>query len=164
MKILTANRKARKTALLTALAGGLLAAYLTLAPGGATQAAAVIEVHQDPSCGCCSAWVEHLQAEGFEVRQHKTQDLRSVKIEHGVTPELASCHTALVEGYVIEGHVPAADIQRLLEEKPDVAGLTVPGMPHGSPGMETGRHDDYAVLSWHRDERAPSIFSEYTHD
>lgn len=164
MKILLANRKTRKTALLSTLAGGLMVAYLSLVPGGASLAAPMIEVHHDPSCGCCSAWVEHLQAEGFEVRQHKTRDLRSVKIEHGITAELASCHTALVEGYVIEGHVPAADIKRLLEEGPDVAGLAVPGMPHGSPGMETGRYDDYAVLAWRHEDRTPSIFNEYTHE
>ncbi|AMD02417.1 hypothetical protein LOKO_03373 [Halomonas chromatireducens] len=102
--------------------------------------------------------------EGFEVRQHKTRDMRSVKMEHGVTPELSSCHTALIDGYVIEGHVPAADIKRLLEERPEVVGLTVPGMPHGSPGMETGRYDDYAVLTWQHEDRTPAIFSEYTHD
>ncbi|MGQ4879142.1 DUF411 domain-containing protein [Billgrantia sp. LNSP4103-1] len=164
MKILPANRKTRKLALFSALGGGILAAYLALAPGGESVAGPVVEVHQDPNCGCCSAWVEHLEAEGFEVRQHKTTDMREVKSENGVSPKLASCHTARVEGYVIEGHVPAPDIKRLLEEKPDVSGLAVPGMPHGSPGMETGRHDDYAVLAWRRDDRTPAIFSEYTHD
>ncbi|SDK25222.1 DUF411 domain-containing protein [Billgrantia gudaonensis] len=123
----------------------------------------LVEMHKDPNCGCCTAWAEHLEAAGFDVEVHDTDDMRAVKIEHGLTPELASCHTATVEGYVIEGHVPAADIERLLEEKPDVAGLAVPGMPHGSPGMETGRQDDYAVLSWQRDERKPEIFNEYTH-
>ncbi|MGR4066733.1 DUF411 domain-containing protein [Billgrantia sp. C5P2] len=164
MKILPANRKARKPALLSSLAGGLLATYVIVASVSPSQAAPVVEMYQDPSCGCCSAWAEHLEEEGFEVRQHKTRDMRSVKIEHGVTPELASCHTALIEGYVIEGHVPAADIKRLLEEQPDVAGLTVPGMPHGSPGMETGRHDDYAVLTWRHEDRTPAIFNEYTHE
>ncbi|KAA0013156.1 DUF411 domain-containing protein [Billgrantia pellis] len=158
MKILTANGSLRKRAR-SALVGMLLALLATSA-----WAEAVIEVYQDPNCGCCSAWAEHLEAEGFEVRQHRTTDIRSVKVEHGVTPEIASCHTALVEGYVIEGHVPAADIKRLLAEKPDVAGLTVPGMPHGTPGMETGRHDDYAVLAWRHDDRTPAIFNEYTVD
>lgn len=123
--------------------------------------ATVVEMYQDPNCGCCGAWAEHLEAEGFEVRRHPTADMREVKIAHGVAPELASCHTALVEGYVIEGHVPAADIRRLLEEGSELAGLAVPGMPHGSPGMETGRHDDYAVLGWHHDDRTPDIFNEY---
>lgn len=164
MKILPANRKTRKTALLSALAGGALVVYATGAFVSPSLAAPTVEMYQDPNCGCCSAWAEHLEEEGFEVRQHKTSDMRAVKVEHGVAPELASCHTALVEGYVIEGHVPAADIKRLLEEKPDVAGLTVPGMPHGSPGMETGRQDDYAVLTWDHEDRTPEIFNEYTHE
>ncbi|GHE22914.1 DUF411 domain-containing protein [Halomonas urumqiensis] len=123
----------------------------------------VVTVYKDPNCGCCSAWAEHLEDSGFEVRQHDTRDMRAVKIEHGVSPELSSCHTAVVDGYVIEGHVPADDIHRLLDEKSELAGLAVPGMPHGSPGMETGRVDDYAVLGWHHDDRTPDIFSEYTH-
>ncbi|MYL22290.1 DUF411 domain-containing protein [Halomonas alkaliantarctica] len=120
-----------------------------------------IDVHSDPNCGCCGAWVAHLEAHGFEVNHHRDGDVRQVKIEQGVTPELASCHTAIIDGYVIEGHVPADDIQTLLDERPDVAGLAVPGMPHGSPGMETGRVDDYAVLTFTRDNRAPEIFREY---
>ncbi|MBZ0332298.1 DUF411 domain-containing protein [Halomonas sp. ANAO-440] len=164
MKTLTVNRKTRKAAALSLLAGGVLALYLVLAPGASTQAGSVVEMYQDPNCGCCTDWADHLREEGFEVRQHKTRDMRSVKMEHGVTPELSSCHTALIDGYVIEGHVPAADIKRLLEERPEVVGLTVPGMPHGSPGMETGRYDDYAVLTWQHEDRTPAIFSEYTHD
>ncbi|MCE9663035.1 DUF411 domain-containing protein [Halomonas sp. M5N1S17] len=164
MKTLTANRKTKKAAALSLLIGGALALYLALTPGTSTQAGPVVEMYQDPNCGCCTDWADHLKEAGFEVRQHKTRDMRSVKVEHGVTPELSSCHTALVEGYVIEGHVPAADIHRLLEEKPDVVGLTVPGMPHGSPGMETGRYDDYAVLTWRHEDRTPAVFNEYTHD
>ncbi|AIA74964.1 metal-binding protein [Halomonas campaniensis] len=125
-------------------------------------AAPTVDVHSDPNCGCCSDWVSHLEEAGFEVNHQRDGDLRSIKMANGVPPELASCHTAIVEGYVIEGHVPASDIQRLLEEQPEVVGLTVPGMPHGSPGMETGRVDDYAVLSWTRNDSTPTIFSEYT--
>ena len=84
----------------------------------------------------------------FEVETKDLRDLRMIKSMSGVTPKLASCHTAQVDGYVIEGHVPADDIKRLLAERPDVKGLTVPGMPHGSPGMETGRKDPYQVLSF----------------
>ncbi len=164
MKTLTLNRKTKKAAGLSLLAGGALALYLALTPGASTQAGSVVEMYQDPNCGCCTDWADHLREEGFEVRQHKTRDMRSVKEEHGVTPELSSCHTALIDGYVIEGHVPAADIKRLLEERPEVVGLTVPGMPHGSPGMETGRYDDYAVLTWQHEDRTPAVFSEYTHD
>ncbi|PAU73736.1 DUF411 domain-containing protein [Vreelandella alkaliphila] len=125
-------------------------------------AAPTVDVHSDPNCGCCSDWVSHLEEAGFEVNHQRDGDLRSIKIVNGVPPELASCHTALIDGYVIEGHVPASDIKRLLEEQPEVVGLTVPGMPHGSPGMETGRVDDYAVLSWTRNDSTPTIFSEYT--
>ena len=127
-----------------------------------TLAAPTIDVHSDPNCGCCGAWVSHLEEAGFDVNHHRDGDVRAIKMANGVPPELASCHTAMVDGYVIEGHVPASDIQRLLEEQPEVVGLTVPGMPHGSPGMETGRVDDYAVLSWTRNASPPAIFSEYT--
>lgn len=127
-------------------------------------AGAQVDMWQDPGCGCCGAWAEHLEAEGFEVIKHHSHAMRDVKIEHGVPQEMASCHTALVEGYVIEGHVPAADIQRLLDESPDVAGLAVPGMPHGSPGMETGRVDDYAVFAFGGKHRTPQVFQEYLND
>lgn len=143
--------------LVKGLVGSLLAAYSLSA-----LAAPTIDVHSDPNCGCCSAWGSHLEEAGFTVNHHRDGDLRSVKVANNVPAELASCHTAIVDGYVIEGHVPAADIKRLLEEQPDVIGLTVPGMPHGSPGMETGRVDDYAVLSWTRNDSIPAIFSEYT--
>jgi len=142
------------------LAGALLAA----AASPAWAEAPLVEMHKDPNCGCCTAWAEHMEEAGFEVRLHETRDMRAVKLEHGVTPGLASCHTAVVDGYVIEGHVPASDVRRLLDERPDLAGLAVPGMPHGSPGMETGRHDDYAVLGWRHDDRTPSVFADYTHD
>ncbi|QTF93380.1 DUF411 domain-containing protein [Halomonas sp. BM-2019] len=163
MKSLPMNRKTRKVTALSLLAGGALALYLAVTPGTSPQAGPVVEMYQDPNCGCCGAWADHLEAEGFTVERHKTREMRDIKLEQGLTPELASCHTAMVDGYVIEGHVPAADIHRLLAERPDVAGLAVPGMPHGSPGMETGRYDDYQVLGWHRDDRTPEIFSEYTH-
>jgi hypothetical protein len=107
-----------------------------------------ITVYKTPTCGCCTKWVSHLEHNGFEVETVDMRDLRMIKSLSGVTPALASCHTAQVGGYVVEGHVPAADIKRLLRERPDVKGLTVPGMPHGSPGMETGRKDPYQVLTF----------------
>lgn len=143
------------------LGKGLLGSVL-LAASFHVFAAPVIDVHSDPNCGCCGDWVAHLEEHGFEVNHHREGNVREIKMANGVTPELASCHTALIDGYVIEGHVPASDIKRLLEERPDVAGLSVPGMPHGSPGMETGRVDDYAVLSWHHEGQTPEIFREYT--
>lgn len=163
MKILPANRNARKVTLFSALSGAAVVLAFALTPSSPSLASPVVEMYQDPHCGCCTDWADHLREAGFEVEQHKTRDMRSIKMENGVTPELASCHTALIGGYVIEGHVPAADIQRLLEERPEVVGLSVPGMPHGSPGMETGRYDDYAVLTWQHDNRTPEIFSKYTH-
>lgn len=141
----------------------LLRAGLLAAIAGPAWAGPALTMHKDPNCGCCTAWADHMEAAGFAVESIDSHDMRRVKIEHGLTPELASCHTATVEGYVIEGHVPAADIRRLLEERPDVAGLAVPGMPHGSPGMETGRVDDYAVFSWQRDGDAPTVINEYRH-
>lgn len=139
---------------LAALGLGLMLSPLAIA-------GPLVEVWKDPGCGCCTAWAEHLEAEGFEVRLHDTREMRQVKVERGVPPRLASCHTAVVDGYVIEGHVPAADIRRLLAEAPELAGLAVPGMPHGSPGMETGRLDDYTVYGWHADDRAPDVFQRY---
>ena len=96
----------------------------------------VIEVVKTPSCGCCSGWVEHLKAAGFTTRVTNMDDLTELKAKHGIPARVQSCHTATVGGYVVEGHVPAADIQRLLRERPAVAGIAVPGMPIGSPGME----------------------------
>ena len=96
----------------------------------------LVVVHKNESCGCCHSWVEHLQKSGFQVRVRDVSDLGGIKERVGVPYGMGSCHTARVGGYFIEGHVPAADIVRLLEQKPDAKGLTVPGMPAGSPGME----------------------------
>lgn len=124
-------------------------------------AAATIVVHKTPWCGCCVKWVEHLQAEGFTVEVRELEDLDPVAQELGVPDALRSCHTAEVAGYAIEGHVPAADIRRLLEEKPQAAGLSVPGMPIGSPGMEQGdRREPYASVLFTRDGNM-SIFARH---
>ena len=103
-----------------------------------------IEVFKTPTCGCCSAWVEHMARAGFAVqaRDVDQETLWSLKDRAGVTSELSSCHTAFIDGYFVEGHVPAGDVQRLLTERPDALGLTVPGMPVGSPGMEMGNQRD----------------------
>lgn len=110
-----------------------------------------VTVYKTPSCGCCSLWAEHLAEAGFRVRVEERVELIPVKREHGVPLDLASCHTAVVDGYVLEGHVPAADVTRLLSERPDVEGLAVPGMPMGSPGMEGPRKDDYEVIAFDAD-------------
>lgn len=129
-------------------------ATLVSASAPATRAAAAptrITVFKDPSCGCCRKWIEHLKKHGFDVISRDTSGMDRVKSTGGVPANLRSCHTAFVKGYVIEGHVPAADIQRLLAEKPKLAGVAVPGMPAGSPGMEVGgRVDKYDVVAFTR--------------
>ena len=124
----------------------LVVAMLTggLSVAGATE----ITVYKSATCGCCKNWVEHLRANGFTVKARDVADVTPYKNRYGITPALASCHTAVVDGYAIEGHVPAADIKRLLKERPKIQGLAAPGMPSGSPGMEQGHKDPYDVLSF----------------
>ena len=111
-----------------------------------------VTVFKDPNCGCCKQWVEHLREHAFTVITKDTSDISAPKRTGRVPEHLYSCHTAFVNGYVVEGHVPAADIQRLLKEKPKVAGIAVGGMPAGSPGMEMGsRKDRYDVVAFNRD-------------
>lgn len=114
---------------------------------GASAGELTLVVYQDPNCGCCGKWVEHVRAHGFTVESMLERDLSARKQALGVPPSLWSCHTAVVGDYVIEGHVPAGDIQRLLDERPEGKGLAVPGMPVGSPGMEYGeRRQAFDVL------------------
>ncbi|TVP93321.1 MAG: DUF411 domain-containing protein [Pseudomonadaceae bacterium] len=111
----------------------------------------LIDVYRDANCGCCEAWIDHLKDHGFSVNDHVTDDMVAVKIEHGVPPELSSCHTGVINGQFVEGHVPAADILSL-QNKPDLLGLAVPRMPIGSPGMEMGdRKDPYEVIGLEAD-------------
>ena len=105
-----------------------------------------VTVSKDPNCGCCTAWADHLRAAGFPVKVAESADMRAVKSRLGVPHELASCHTAEVASYVLEGHVPASAVVRLLREKPQAKGLAVPGMPIGSPGMEGGEPETYNVI------------------
>lgn len=110
-----------------------------------------MQVYKSPTCGCCKAWVAKMREAGFDVRVTDLDDaaLQAEKAKRGVGDNLASCHTAVVNGYIVEGHVPAADIQRMLQEKPAVAGLAAPGMPRGSPGMEMGgAKDAYDVVAF----------------
>jgi len=106
----------------------------------------IITVHKHPKCGCCSGWVRHLQEAGFTVKTGETTNLEALKTRLGVPADLVSCHTAQIEGYVLEGHVPAVAIQRFLAEKPDAVGLAVPGMPVGSPGMEGPKAEKFDVV------------------
>ena len=113
-----------------------------------------IKVYKTPQCGCCKAWVEHLSKNGFQVETMDMPDLTLVKQRYGVTPALEACHTAVVGKYVVEGHVPADVIQRLLKERPAVVGIAVPGMPAGSPGMEGAMKERYDVLTFDRAGRS----------
>ena len=112
-----------------------------------------IEVYKSATCGCCNKWVEHLKSNGFTVRTTNREDLAEFKASKGVPRRAQSCHTAVANGYVIEGHVPASDVQRLLKERPAILGLAVPGMPIGSPGMEVqGRKvQPFDVLAFDKD-------------
>ena len=125
-----------------------------------------LEVWKTASCGCCKDWVKHVQAAGFEVKAHDVSDdaKRQKRQQLGLPEAFGSCHTAVVDGYVVEGHVPAREISRLLKERPQAVGLTVPGMPVGSPGMdgpEYGtRRDKFAVVLVQRDGRQ-SVYQNY---
>ena len=114
----------------------LAATALLPAATARAQALPAMRVHKDPYCGCCNDWIDHVHAAGFTVEAIDTPDMTAVKTRLGVPQTLASCHTALIDGYVIEGHVPAATIHQLLTTRPAATGLAVPGMPIGSPGME----------------------------
>src|ERR1041384_774064 len=140
-------------AALALLAGSSIALRPAARPGP------VVTVYKSASCGCCAKWVDHMRAAGFTVHVHDTEDLSEVMSSFGVPSQLGSCHTASVGGYVIEGHVPADLVKRLLAEHPAVAGLAAPGMVAGSPGMEQGRAQAYDVVAWDKQGRT----SVYAH-
>jgi len=121
-------------------------APLSLGVPAFAQTPTPITVHRDPDCGCCGGWIAHLQGAGFAPTVVATRDLEAVRQRLGVPAALASCHTAEVEGYVVEGHVPASAIRRLLAQRPQAKGVAVPGMPIGSPGMEGGAPQTYEVV------------------
>lgn len=117
-----------------------------------------LTVHKTPTCGCCGDWVDHVKSEGFSVTVHEHADLSPIRQRLGIPLELSSCHSAETAGYVLEGHIPASDIKRLLTERPDATGLSVPGMPAGSPGMEVdGYSQPYATLIF--DHEGASVFA-----
>lgn len=133
-----------------------------VAESAAPEDAPPVLVYKAPTCGCCEGWVEHLRENGYEVTVEDRNDVDQVKNLLGIPVRLRSCHTAQVGNYLVEGHVPASDIRRLLEEEPQVAGITAPGMPIGSPGMEVpGRApDSYDVLAFDADGRT-SVFASH---
>ncbi|MCM5570672.1 DUF411 domain-containing protein [Burkholderiaceae bacterium FT117] len=153
-------RPGRRGLLLAALAAAVAAPGLGVRPAVAARARPLVEVWKSPTCGCCGGWVEHMQAAGFDVRIHDVGNA-AARAKAGLPMQLGSCHTAIVDGYVVEGHVPAADVKRLLAERPQALGLAVPGMPIGSPGMEQGdRRDPYDVLLVARDG-STSVWKAY---
>lgn len=126
-------------------------------PGSA--AVSVVTVYKSASCGCCGKWVDYLRANGFEVKVVDMDDLSEVKSASGVPRSLQTCHTAIVEGYVVEGHVPVDALRKLLHDRPKVAGIGVPGMPVGSPGMDGTPAQHYDVVAWDKAGKT-SVFAK----
>lgn len=148
----------KRRLLLTTLAAGTAAAAL---PSWATNALPQVDVFKSPTCGCCGAWVDHLKAAGFPVTVVEVDDPARARRAHGLPDRFGGCHTGVVSGYVVEGHVPATEVKRLLATKPAAIGLAVPGMPVGSPGMEHGdRKEPFDVLLVDRQGRA-TVFAHY---
>ena len=139
----------------------VLVMVFSFAIDSAFSAESTITVWKSASCGCCQKWVDYLQDEGFEVTAHNVDDVVSIKRKLGMTdPALYSCHTAKVGGYIIEGHVPASDIRRLLDDRPTLVGLAAPGMPQMSPGMFSIEPKGYDVLQFNAKQET-SVFSSY---
>lgn len=153
----------KKSLFKSAVAAAIVVLALVTGISMSAQRAQTVEVYKSPTCGCCALWVKHLEQQGFATRVTELDEptLTATKAKHGVPAKAQSCHTAIVDGYVLEGHVPAADVRRLLKERPAVAGLAVAGMPIGSPGMEVGNtKQPYDVQSF--DKRGQlQVFSSY---
>lgn len=139
------------------VAGALLA--LGVLPRVHAQYATTMKVYMSPACGCCDEWQKHMRASGFRLETYKMGDVTPMKQKLGVPEPMWSCHTAVVGDYLLEGHVPAADVKRLLREKAKVKGLAVPGMVVGSPGMEQGPPEPYATLAF--DERGSRVYERH---
>ncbi len=145
---------------------GALLAMLLMAPAAPAQQAVplpVVKVWKTPTCGCCGKWIRQMEAAGFRVEATDVDNVDPVRKANGLPLNLASCHTALVGGYVVEGHVPASDVRRLLREKPAILGLAVPGMPAGSPGMDVPGSPPFDVLSVRKDG-ATSVYATHRPD
>lgn len=127
---------------------GVIVILLSTVGQGAGADGPEVHVYKSATCGCCNKWIEHLRSNGFPVETTDVRDVRPLQAEKHVPSRLASCHTATVGGYVVDGHVPAEDIRRLLRERPSITGIAVPGMPEGSPGMEGPDPETYDVLSF----------------
>ena len=145
----TAIKVTALLATVAALGAGAFAADLRQ-PEPAAPAKVEIMVYKTPTCGCCGKWVDHMRASGFTATVKDTVDLAPIKARLGVPASLASCHTTVVNGYVVEGHVPAAAVLKLLKERPAIVGISAPGMPRGSPGMEGPVKDRFDVVTFDR--------------
>ena len=145
------------------LAGAALLCLVTQ-PARGQQPKAEVTVYKSPACGCCRGWVEHMRRAGFTVKAQDVEDIQVVKTTYGLPLKLASCHTSLAGGYVLEGHIPAEVVERVLRERPKVAGLAVPGMPVGSPGMEIPgtEPEEYEVVLFGRERRTYARFKGTT--
>ena len=139
---------------------GMASLVLMTISSPSQQSGPLVTVYKLTTCGCCGKWVEHLKANGFTVKVQEVNDTSPYERQYHVPRTMESCHTAVVNGYTIEGHVPAADIKRLLTERPKVVGLAVPGMPVGSPGMEGSRTDAYSVFMFDENGRA-SVYANH---
>lgn len=153
------GRSLKPLAIAAVALAGIAGAWAVLPATEAEAAPVAITVYKSPTCGCCHEWIEHMEENGFVVTAIDTERVNEVKDREGAPAQLASCHTSVVDGYTVEGHVPADVIRKMLAERPEVEGLGVRGMPVGSPGMEQGwKKEPYAVLSF--DERGQtSVFA-----
>jgi hypothetical protein len=143
-----------------AVCAAALSVVTAAAPTIPAPARPTITVYKDPNCGCCKNWIEHLIKHGYRVDAKDSPDMAEIKSTLGVPSDLKACHTAVVNGYIIEGHVPAADIDRLLATKPVIKGLAVPGMPMGSPGMEGATKQHYQVMAFDKAGKT-KVFARY---
>ena len=142
------------------LSFAVLWTFLVPGVGAHGEQGPAMTVWKSPWCGCCRSWVDHMRANGFQVTVEEVEDLDPIKKLAGIPEKLQSCHTARIGNYTIEGHVPAADIRRLLSDQPAARGLAVPGMPSGSPGMENGQYDPYDVLLIGKDGKT-GVYQSY---
>jgi len=127
----------------------------------AETAGPLVKVYKSSTCSCCNKWVEHMRTAGFKVEATNVADVGIYKLEYGVPRALGSCHTAIVDGYIVEGHVPADDVKKMLRQKPEIKGITAPGMPMGSPGMEGPNAVTYDVIAFDADGNT-SVFATHT--
>ncbi|MBC8337122.1 MAG: DUF411 domain-containing protein [Alphaproteobacteria bacterium] len=156
---MTVNKFQRISGSCAALAV-VIAFAASLGTPSASAEAAEITVYKSPSCGCCKKWVSHMEKNGHSVKTLNFEDMDPIKKMAAIPEKFQSCHTAIVDGYVVEGHVPAKDVERLLKERPKARGIAVPGMPAGSPGMEQGEAERYEVLLFNTDGSS-TIYSKH---